>query len=74
MRVRWSESALSDIDSIFSYIHERNRTAAVAVVERIHRPSAPGLSQGRSSYRRTRRAHVPNRSLSVSCVLHGQSR
>ncbi len=35
MRVRWSESALTDIDEIFSYIHERNRTAALAVVERI---------------------------------------
>ncbi|QPF91645.1 type II toxin-antitoxin system RelE/ParE family toxin [Bradyrhizobium commune] len=35
MRVRWSESALSDIDNIFSYIHERNRAAAAAVVERI---------------------------------------
>ena len=35
MRVRWSESSLSDIDGIFAYIHERNRTAAAAVVERI---------------------------------------
>jgi toxin ParE1/3/4 len=35
MRVRWSESALTDIDEIFSYIHERNRTAATAVIERI---------------------------------------
>lgn len=35
MRVRWSESSLSDIDDIFSYIHEHNRTAAAVVVERI---------------------------------------
>ena len=35
MRVRWSESSLSDIDEIFSYIHDHNRTAAVTVVERI---------------------------------------
>jgi plasmid stabilization system protein ParE len=35
MRVRWSESALSDIDDVFSYIHEHNRTAAAAVVDRI---------------------------------------
>jgi plasmid stabilization system protein ParE len=35
MRVRWSESSLSDIDAIFAYIHEHNRTAAAAVVERI---------------------------------------
>lgn len=35
MRVRWSESSLSDIDDIFSYIYEHNRTAAAAVVERI---------------------------------------
>lgn len=35
MRVRWSESSLSDVDDIFSYIHEHSRTAAAAVVERI---------------------------------------
>lgn len=35
MRVRWSESALSDLEDIFSYIHEHNRTAAAAVIERI---------------------------------------
>ncbi len=35
MRVRWSESALADIRNVFEYIHERNRSAAVAVVERI---------------------------------------
>ncbi|QIP07023.1 type II toxin-antitoxin system RelE/ParE family toxin [Bradyrhizobium symbiodeficiens] len=43
MRVRWSESSLSDIDDIFSYIHERNRTAAVAVVE--HIKAVAGLLQ-----------------------------
>jgi plasmid stabilization system protein ParE len=35
MKVRWSESALSDIDEIFSYIYEHNRAAAAAVVARI---------------------------------------
>ena len=35
MKVRWSESALADIKDIFAYIHERNRSAAAAVVERI---------------------------------------
>jgi plasmid stabilization system protein ParE len=35
MKVRWSETALAEIEDIFSYIYERNRSAAVAVVERI---------------------------------------
>lgn len=35
MKVRWSESSLSEIDDIFAHIHEQNRTAAAAVVERI---------------------------------------
>jgi plasmid stabilization system protein ParE len=35
MKVRWSETALAEIDSIFSYIYEHNRSAASAVVERI---------------------------------------
>jgi plasmid stabilization system protein ParE len=35
MRVRWSETALAEIEGIFSYIHERNPSAARAVVERI---------------------------------------
>jgi toxin ParE1/3/4 len=35
MKVRWSETALAEIDDIFSYIFERNRSAASAVVKRI---------------------------------------
>ena len=35
MKVRWSEAALAEIEAIFSYIFERNRSAAAAVVERI---------------------------------------
>ncbi|MGH6764412.1 MAG: type II toxin-antitoxin system RelE/ParE family toxin [Bradyrhizobium sp.] len=35
MKLRWSETALAEIDSIFSYISENNRSAAAAVVERI---------------------------------------
>ena len=35
MRVRWSETALTEIEDIFSYIFERNRSAASAVVKRI---------------------------------------
>jgi plasmid stabilization system protein ParE len=35
MRVRWSETALAEIEDIFSYIFERNRSAASAVVTRI---------------------------------------
>jgi plasmid stabilization system protein ParE len=35
MKVRWSQTALAEIEDIFSYIHEHNRSAATAVVERI---------------------------------------
>jgi toxin ParE1/3/4 len=34
MSVRWSETALSEVQDIFSYLYERNRTAAAAVVQR----------------------------------------
>jgi plasmid stabilization system protein ParE len=40
MKVRWSETALTEIDGIFSYIYENNRTAATAVVNRIERLAA----------------------------------
>jgi len=30
MKVRWSETALSEIEDIFSYVFERNRSAAVS--------------------------------------------
>jgi addiction module RelE/StbE family toxin len=35
MKVRWSETALTEIENIFAYIHQRNRSAAAAVVSRI---------------------------------------
>jgi toxin ParE1/3/4 len=35
MRVRWSETALTEIEDIFSYIYQHSRAAATAVVERI---------------------------------------
>ena len=35
MRVRWSETALAELEDIFSYIHQHSRSAAAAVVERI---------------------------------------
>jgi plasmid stabilization system protein ParE len=35
MKVRWSETALAQLDDVFSYIYERNRTAAVSVAKRI---------------------------------------
>ena len=35
MKVRWSETALAEIDNIFLYASEYNRSAAAAVVERI---------------------------------------
>ncbi|HEY3794859.1 MAG TPA: type II toxin-antitoxin system RelE/ParE family toxin [Bradyrhizobium sp.] len=40
MKLRWSETALAEIDSIFSHILENNRSAAFAVVERIERLAA----------------------------------
>lgn len=35
MKVRWSETALAQLDDIFLYIHERNRSAALSVAKRI---------------------------------------
>jgi toxin ParE1/3/4 len=40
MKVRWSETALTEVDDIFAYIHEHSRTAATAVVERIENLAA----------------------------------
>jgi toxin ParE1/3/4 len=37
MKVRYAENALRELDEIFAYIHERNRSAAAAVVDRIER-------------------------------------
>jgi len=37
MNVRYSEAALRELDQIFAYIYERNRSAAIAVVDRIER-------------------------------------
>jgi toxin ParE1/3/4 len=37
MKLRYSETALHELDEIFAYIYERNRSAAVAVVNRIER-------------------------------------
>lgn len=37
MKVRWSETALVEIDEIFAYISTHHRSAASAVVERIQR-------------------------------------
>ena len=40
MRVRYSETALRELDEIFAWIYERNRSAAAAVVERVDRVAA----------------------------------
>ena len=40
MKVRYTETALVEIDDIFSYIAGPNRTAAAAVAERIRRTIA----------------------------------
>jgi toxin ParE1/3/4 len=35
VKVRWSETALAQLDNIFLYIYERNRSAALSVAKRI---------------------------------------
>lgn len=35
MKVRWSETALAQLDDIFFYIYRRNRSAALSVAKRI---------------------------------------
>jgi len=35
MKVRYSETALRELDEIFAYIYERNRSAAAAVINRV---------------------------------------
>jgi toxin ParE1/3/4 len=37
VKLRYSETALRELDEIFAYIFERNRSAAAAVVDRIER-------------------------------------
>jgi plasmid stabilization system protein ParE len=40
MKVRWSQTALVQLDEIFLYIYERNRSAALAVAKRIEELAA----------------------------------
>jgi len=40
MKVRYSETALGELDELFAYIFERDRSAAAAVVERVERLAA----------------------------------
>jgi toxin ParE1/3/4 len=35
MKVRWSPTALTQLDDIFFYIYERNRSAAISVTNRV---------------------------------------
>ena len=35
MKVRWSRTELAQLDDIFLYIYERNRTAATSVTQRV---------------------------------------
>jgi plasmid stabilization system protein ParE len=35
MKVRWSQTALVQLDDIFLYIYERNRSAAFSVAKRV---------------------------------------
>lgn len=40
MRIRYTDTALNEVNEIFSYLAERNYSAAVAVRERIERTTA----------------------------------
>ena len=40
MKIRYSKTALRELDEIFAYIYECNRSPAVAVVDRIERLSS----------------------------------
>jgi toxin ParE1/3/4 len=40
MKVRYSETALRELDEIFAYIFERNRSAAAPVIDRLERLGA----------------------------------
>ena len=40
MKVRYTKTALRELDGIFAYIFERNRAAAAAVVDRVIRLGA----------------------------------
>jgi plasmid stabilization system protein ParE len=40
MRVRWSETALAEVEAIFSFIYERNHSAATSVVQRVEELTA----------------------------------
>ena len=40
MNVRWSQTALTELDNIFLYIYERNQSAAASVVNRIEELAA----------------------------------
>jgi plasmid stabilization system protein ParE len=40
MKVRWSQTALAQLDDIFFYIYERNRSAALSVTKRVEELAA----------------------------------
>jgi plasmid stabilization system protein ParE len=40
MKVRWSQTALAQLDDIFLYIYERNRSAALSVTNRVEELAA----------------------------------
>jgi toxin ParE1/3/4 len=40
MKVRWSETAIAQLDDIFFYIYQRNRSAALSVAKRIENLAA----------------------------------
>ena len=35
MKVRWSETALAEIEDIFAFIHQHSRSAAISIVKRV---------------------------------------
>jgi plasmid stabilization system protein ParE len=40
MKVRWSQTALAQLDDVFLYIYERNRSAALSVTKRVEELAA----------------------------------
>jgi toxin ParE1/3/4 len=72
MKIRWSETALAELEDIFSYIHGYNRSAAAAIVERIEALTAlledfPLLGPLTDE---APRQSIVRRALSVPCLLY----
>ena len=74
MKVRYSETALAEINEIFAYISEQNAPAAKRVMARIERTinnlgDLPEMAQENA---RTRRAANSGRPIPVYRILYGR--